>query len=457
MHINLTQMVNRLERLAEDCGRTQKAAVALCKLVRREVQTRPASGKLQLTWVAKLKQWRKRRNVDGETKTFYLGSGLGKDDAESYARAMAKWLALEKTLPETKALHLDADLWNEQPGSVRTAICNRHGTKTLASCIDGYVADQQKRYEHGLKFPDAPQRERISGVRFISYRFNAHLIKADWGDQPIPSDEATLAALMKRFREGQKALMTAGKIQAGTVNERMKTLRHLVRWMHEQYLVPELPRDMLDLCSMYSVPTSAKALDLDVIHLLWNAATSRFKTYMALALNCGFYATDIAFLRRSHIQGGYISTDRHKTGVPTRFKLWAVTRELLGQNCALDGDLALVTDEGGPLFLVDPYANGDRGRRWCKIETDLAAMKKRLGITGVSFSMFRDTSSTRIESMDPNLTDRFEGHKDGRMARFYVDGSKVDLDRMFSGLDKAIDELEAYYGLTFSKATRTRM
>jgi hypothetical protein len=33
------------------------------------------------------------------------------------------------------------------------------------------------------------------------------------------------------------------------------------------------------------------------------------------------------------------------------------------------------------------------------------------------------------------------------MARFYVDGEKIDYDRMYAGLDRAVEELERYYGL----------
>jgi hypothetical protein len=53
---------------------------------------------LELTWVAKLRQWRKRRKVGGATKTFYLGAGTSKRDQISYAKALAKWREIEKTL-----------------------------------------------------------------------------------------------------------------------------------------------------------------------------------------------------------------------------------------------------------------------------------------------------------------------------------------------------------------------
>ncbi|MDB5320331.1 MAG: hypothetical protein JWN40_1962 [Phycisphaerales bacterium] len=447
---------------------------------------------LELTWVAKLKRWRKRRKVDGKSKTFYLGTGDGKHDRVGYARALAKWREIEKALDhaergeqlrreyeewrneliarpavdptihvvvsmsevdQSKPLSASGERWLEgrarmgEDRAATTPAATPKG-KSLGECIDAYIEEQRQRYEHGLKFPNAPQRERISGVRFISYRFNAQVLQADWRDEPLPKDEATLAGLIKRFRDSQKALMADGKIQPGTVNERIKTMRHVVRWMHDQYLIPTLPRQMVHLCAAYTVKTTAKAIDLDTIHRLWAAATPRLKTYMALGLNCGFYVGDIASLEYDHIKDGYILKDRHKTNVPTRFKLWAVTRSLLGENCNGKDKLALVTDDGGPLYFIDPYANGGKGKRWCKIETDLLALRKRLKIKSVTFSMFRDTSSTKIESIDRTVTDLFDGHKDGRMARFYVDGDKIDYDRMFAGLDAALEELERYYALS---------
>ena len=53
---------------------------------------------LELTWVEKLRQWRKRRNVGGKRKDFYLGTGNGPDDRESYRRALGKWKLIEAEL-----------------------------------------------------------------------------------------------------------------------------------------------------------------------------------------------------------------------------------------------------------------------------------------------------------------------------------------------------------------------
>src|SRR6476660_6171492 len=58
---------------------------------------------LELTWVAKLRQWRKRRNVGGKRTDFYLGTGDGPDDRESYRRALGKWKVIEAELDALKA------------------------------------------------------------------------------------------------------------------------------------------------------------------------------------------------------------------------------------------------------------------------------------------------------------------------------------------------------------------
>src|SRR5689334_2425234 len=58
---------------------------------------------LELTWVEKLRQWRKRRNVSGKRKDFYLGTGNGRDDWAGYQRALAKWKVIEAELDAAKA------------------------------------------------------------------------------------------------------------------------------------------------------------------------------------------------------------------------------------------------------------------------------------------------------------------------------------------------------------------
>jgi integrase len=454
---------------------------------------------LELTWIASLSQWRKRRNVGGKRKDFYLGTGNGKDDRASYERALAKWrikeaelnaqdaadalqaayakwgeslaardhtnrspCACQQTLPSLPEPRLRGDevhpsmqRWMDgtaRMGEDRPSAPPKPKAKTLDAHIDDYIAEQRERYEHGLRFPDAPQDERISPARFIAYRWTANVLREIWFGEPLPEGEAGLEALMERFRSTQKREMTEGRIKPSTFNERVKTLRHFLGFLYRKRLIASIPRETERLCAKHAVRSTARALDVETVRLIWRNASPRLKTYIALALNCGFYAVDIANLERAHIQGDHIACNRHKTGVPTRFKLWPLTKRLLAENGSTAGRLALTAQDGGPLLVVEPDAESGRGRRWSQIDNDLAALKKRIGLTGVSFSNLRDTSSTRIESIDRSLTDLFDGHKDARMARFYVDGSKIDPDRMFAGLDRAVSELEAFYTLEADSA-----
>ncbi len=445
----------------------------------------------KLSWIKSLKQWRKRYCG----KTYYLGTGKGKTDRESHQRALSKWHQIKadvanetkRELAKKRLQHMRdayADLRDQlaarpgiepNPYAGRTAIdsdeplqiplerlldpsryhtvpnfppsSDTTNSKRVVAHLDEYIEEQRRRYEHGSKFPDAPRRDRISAARFIAYQYNVDLLKAAWHDKLMPNTEAGVATMLRNLRNTQSRLLTAGTIKPNTFNERIKTLRHFVGWLHDNYYIDALPRKLSELCAKYNYETSAKALDLDVIHRLWDDGDDRFKTFMALALNCGYYASDIAHLEHSHILPNHIINDRHKTGVPVRYKLWATTKQLLGKCCNGPDRHAFVAKNGGLLLQNDT----SKRTRFCEIDNDLRARCKRLKIRGVSFSNFRDTSSTRVESFDRTLTDLFDGHKDTRMAARYIDGGKVDYDRMYAQLDLAIDELESYYGLTLSK------
>lgn len=193
---------------------------------------------LELTWIASLRQWRKRRNVSGKRKDFYLGTGNGRDDWAGYQRALAKWKVIEAELDAAKAqtavenayaqwgemlaardlpdnrkpqviaapiprldgdeLHPSMQRWMDgtaRMGEDRPTAPPKVKDKSLDAYIDDYIAEQRERYEHGERFPDAPQHERISPARFIAYRWTALTLKQNWTGEALPKDEPGLEAL----------------------------------------------------------------------------------------------------------------------------------------------------------------------------------------------------------------------------------------------------------------------
>ena len=453
----------------------------------RQQRKRTTRGDDHLTWVASLKQWRKRYRG----ATHYLGTGQGKSDRAAHRRALSKWhrikaeaddaarqQALEKKQKEVSDAYA---AWGEQlrathPESFRSrqapdispARAEQHeryrhdlsrmhlglhfapsssdgnASKLITEYLDEYIAEQRQRYEHGRKFPDAPRSERIGAARLIAYEHNVELLRKAWISNSLPTTETSMARLIQKFRKEQKSLLDQGVIKPNTFNERFKTVRHFLTWLHNNFHIESLPRTLPLLCAKYNYTTTAKAVALDDIHRLWGDGDERFKVYIALALNCGYYAVDISNLEHAHIRGSHILNDRHKTGVPVRYKLWDVTRKLLSSTCSGPDHLAFAAKDGGPLLRHDTKKRS----RVCEIDNDLRARCKRLKIKGVSFSNFRDTSSTLIEGIDRSVTDIFDGHKDARMAARYIDNGSVDLDRLYAPLDAATDELEAHYGLT---------
>ena len=436
--------------------------------------------KLELSWIGALSQWRKRRLVEGKTKTFYLGTGESKNDHESYQRALSKWKAIEAELDAADAAvravamrdAVIAKFEGAKQGihsttsstpaisisTIKAAIRKSHddngnlkappakivASKKINKFVEEYVNEQERRWKHGDKFPDAPAKDRIGAARYIAYRNCAVPLKASWEGEDLPQNEQGLQVLIKKYRTEQQALLTESQIAPATFNERIKTMRHFLGWAFDNYHIQALPRKLDELCARYKVEVSARAVSLETIRSIWGAANERCRAYIALALNCGFYAIDVASLKRSDIKGGHIYYDRHKTGVPGRFKMWRVTKKLL-EKTSNGKELVFEDAKGFPVVRIDPTKSGFRQSH---VDGALYAVKKRLKIKGVSFSNFRDTSTTKIESIDRNLSDLFDAHKDQRMARFYIDKDHMDYDRIFAPLDRATDELEKWYALS---------
>ena len=183
-----------------------------------------------------------------------------------------------------------------------------------------------------------------------------------------------------------------------------------------------------------------------MIRLIWREASPRLENLCGTCLKLWLlrrgYRESGARPRQGRLHRLRPPQDRR----PDAFKLWDVTKRLLAENCNGKEKLAFRAKNGGPLMVIEPDAKAVgaalvRDRERLRRPSEAARPQERLLLEP------RDTSSTKVESIDRSLTDLFDGHKDGRMARFYVDGSKIDYDQMFSQLDKAIDELDAYYGL----------
>jgi hypothetical protein len=289
--------------------------------------------KLKLTWIAKLKQWKKVY----KGKQHWLGTGASKDDMQSYKLALeeferrkvkidAEARAADQTSPyapwqnslasregvEPEKYLVSPKAVPDSPQSIRnretigvptimssvpygSAAITAKGDKKIAETITAYLADQKQRYLHGVKFPKSPQSQRIGGQRYIAYEYNAGLMTDCWKDEPLPKTEADLAKLMIQFRNECKTLLTTGKIKASTYNERVKTLRHFVGWLHDNYLIDAIPRKTSEICGKYKTESKDTSMarfykdmskvDVDKLFAPLDKATDELEKYYGLTLD----------------------------------------------------------------------------------------------------------------------------------------------------------------------------
>lgn len=386
-------------------------------------------------------------------KVVYFGWGNGVTDRASYGEALAafgqhkseqveeakvkergpvpssfgacSWTDLEKGL----------QAWSKRLDEAKAEATSATATIKTKTLIDDWLADIKKRNDRrhwveqqraeGKVIQEGP-RENVSDGRYAAYLLYGDFIKSTVGEEVWDGTEANCARLLKTYRDACERLLHEGKNKPNTFNERMKCVRTFITWCDENYKLDRVPRAIKKLCSKFAYQPSAKAVPVEVIKIIWGEADDRMKAYIALALNAGYYAIDISVLEAANIKDGRIIRERNKTGVPTNYKLWKVTQELIAKAGSPSG--RTFVGIGGKQLVY--YVGRDRidaiADRWDILRRKLVASGKMTAEQArYSFSNLRDTSTTFVEDNDPSLSDQFDGHKDTRQARFYIDQSHL--------------------------------
>lgn len=409
-------------------------------------------------------------------KPAYFGWGNGVSDRESYQTALASYRAWQAKQAEAAKLGTRGPApegfgsWSQLEGAYAQwgeaiAKGNRAvaGEKAVSKLIDSWLEDQKKRNErrHWVEAQRAAgkqitegARENLSDGRYAAYAIYGEHFKKAVGDMKWDGAEAACAAIIKVYREQCEKLLHEGANKPNTFNERMKTVRAFVTWADENYQLDRVPRAITKLTSKFAYAPSAKAISVSTIKIIWENANDNMKAYIALALNCGYYAIDIAVLQADDIRDGRIVRNRNKTGVPTNYKLWDVTRKLIAKVGNKEGSVFL--GENGNILVrhsgktrIDAIA--DRWDRLLRKLTEGEEKKLQPEEADFSFTNLRDTSTTFVEDKDPSLSDTFDAHTDRRQAKYYIDPTA--LQHRQAKLDAVIADLERFYGLKWKKVT----
>lgn len=330
---------------------------------------------------------------------------------------------------------------------------NRTVTESVPQLVDRYREELKRRYERTQESPSIRRRERLGGSAFRNLNHSLDVMVEQFtasGLKDFRDVKATEAAVVA-WRMSLEDAVAKGDIKGSTVGARTKAVNPFFKWAWKERHIEEVPRTLSELTSKYTPVSSAKPLDLDDVHRLWDAASGEMKCWIALALNCGFYAIDIATLQSDHLVMGdkYIARLRNKTTIPTKHLLWPVTRRLLKRYRDGDQERLLSRKHGLPLVVEKP----ETGQKYDGIANRFSRLTEKAGVKAC-FSQLRDTSAGLVEKfavtskgmIDTTLTSQFLGHADSRMAKFYLK-QKPELMET-TKLDRIMRKLNERYALS---------
>jgi integrase len=180
------------------------------------------------------------------------------------------------------------------------------------------------------------------------------------------------------------------------------------------------------------------SLTLEQIRCLLNAAGSRMRAMMLLALNGGLGNNDLAQFQRSHVdlQAGWVNYPRPKTGAARRFPLWpetvtAIRAALAERTPATEpaDDGCLFLNSTGRRLVRRRFDDATEERPAARVVTvddvsrEFADLRCRLGIEGAGFYELRHCHRTVAGGCrDKEASDFIMGHLRGDMSECYCRG-----------------------------------
>jgi len=214
-------------------------------------------------------------------------------------------------------------------------------------------------------------------------------------------------------------------------------------WVYDEEILTDKPRKIKELTERKGGETKAESIqDVTIIRKLFSLADDELKTYIAIALNCGFKAGEVSELVSDDVKGDYLVRIRGKTEMPSAHKMWDVTKKLIertrnGKKLYMNEKLALFETENGKQI---------KNRLW-------RSWRELCNRTGFDydFTHLQDTVSTEVWTKFPHLQSLFITHgtnKDDKNAKLYID---VNNPSTYTIFDKVIAHTEQYFGLTLDE------
>jgi len=454
-----------------------------------------ARRKLELTWEASRKRWRKM--YKGKVHVFAFGNS--KADMVGYRLALAEWHKRKAEIDGQQ--HWDKPNGDQYRHAIesREKLVEWHEQQSELDLAQQYreeIADLRKRYElHRTPSElDGYDLDPLDGVSSEG--------RIVWQDRLTRAtsernDTTTIANYIDQFLAEKKRLAKTGQITAGWYEQLDYRLRYLRRyaggtqadnfsgpilasyhghlldkidtgeitpsygkgilttckqfvlWMFENEHLETLPRNLRRL-SIADDLGEIETFEISEIQTLLAEGNERMRLYVLLMLNCGMCQGDLSALGQTEVdwQEERIKRKRTKTKrekqVPiVDYKLWPETFELLRKHRSDDKDRVLLTENGTPLVVRELLPSGKVGKN-DNVRKAYERLCRNLGIAKPKpLKLLRKTSATLLETHEQygRYSQYFLGHAPSTVAekRYAKPSGEV--------FDLAVEWLGEQYGL----------
>ncbi|MBL4810608.1 MAG: tyrosine-type recombinase/integrase [Phycisphaerales bacterium] len=301
---------------------------------------------------------------------------------------------------------------------------------TIADFAEKFLQHEFNRYERKEICPSRFAKIKSTTIDFVEQ--SGHDIPLDSLNELMLSDYRDYTLSCPKSKCSKK------KISIWTAKSRLDVIKYMIKWGYKHALIDQMPRNMDGYSRVQLPQPTIKRFSREEIYLLYDTANDRMKTFIVLALNCGFGQTDISNLRVGEIdlKEGRIIRKRSKTGVECQFALWPLTVKLLKEHGNMDGkpgDRVFVSRSGQRL-VHEQYVDDVLKKTDC-VRLAFMRLMKSLDIPqDRGFYALRKTAACEIERIDPMVTEMYLGHSERGLKRHYA-------ERDWARLDEAIMEL----------------
>jgi integrase len=259
--------------------------------------------------------------------------------------------------------------------------------------------------------------------------------------EPSAPIEAITEQLWERFYVYLTEQIKAEKYTAATAKHYHDMARAFIRNRHENKAITDLPRNLTSKDLSISVPLAhPDTFTIEEIRTFLELASPRQALYLSLALNCGFYFSDIGLLQQDEVdwRNGRIRRQRTKTReksdkVPfVDYALWNRTFTLLKQYRSDHPEFAIVSELGTPLYDRDKRQNN-------AIKLSYLRLARKAKITK-GWKTLRKTGATMLETgPHGRFSEHYLGEVPQTMAsRHYVHQNGTEFDKAIRWLGETL-------------------